>query len=103
MVMSSAPHRFSVQGNPRGTPRCIIRFPGLFLRLLSSRRSLPCPIQGLSRPQSLSLADMRISLYDVAQQAGATEMASATTTQDFKVKDYSLAEWGRKEISMAED
>ena len=30
-------------------------------------------------------------------------MPSATTTQDFKVKDYSLAEWGRKEISMAED
>ena len=24
-------------------------------------------------------------------------------TQDFKVKDFSLAEWGRKEISMAED
>ena len=23
--------------------------------------------------------------------------------QDFKVKDLSLAEWGRKEISMAED
>ncbi|HBK08384.1 MAG TPA: hypothetical protein DDZ81_21465, partial [Acetobacteraceae bacterium] len=23
-------------------------------------------------------------------------------TQDFKVKDLSLAEWGRKEISMAE-
>src|SRR5450755_3955986 len=30
-------------------------------------------------------------------------MASGSTTQDFKVKDYSLAEWGRKEISMAED
>ena len=30
-------------------------------------------------------------------------MASATATQDFKVKDLSLAEWGRKEISMAED
>jgi adenosylhomocysteinase len=30
-------------------------------------------------------------------------MADATTTQDFKVKDYSLSEWGRKEISMAED
>ena len=30
-------------------------------------------------------------------------MATATTTQDFKVKDYSLADWGRKEISMAED
>src|SRR5471032_3298427 len=29
-------------------------------------------------------------------------MGSATKTQDFKVKDYSLAEWGRKEISMAE-
>ncbi|HEY5300013.1 MAG TPA: adenosylhomocysteinase, partial [Acetobacteraceae bacterium] len=24
-------------------------------------------------------------------------------TEDFKVKDISLAEWGRKEISMAED
>ena len=30
-------------------------------------------------------------------------MAGATTTQDFKVKDLSLAEWGRKEINMAED
>ncbi len=30
-------------------------------------------------------------------------MASATRFQDFKVKDLSLAEWGRKEISMAED
>jgi len=30
-------------------------------------------------------------------------MVSATTSQDFKVKDLSLAEWGRKEISMAED
>jgi adenosylhomocysteinase len=29
-------------------------------------------------------------------------MAAAATTQDFKVKDFSLAEWGRKEISMAE-
>ena len=24
-------------------------------------------------------------------------------TQDFKVKDISLADWGRKEIAMAED
>ena len=30
-------------------------------------------------------------------------MAGATTSQDFKVKDLSLAEWGRKEISIAED
>src|SRR6204780_3456977 len=30
-------------------------------------------------------------------------MATATTTEDFKVKDISLAGWGRKEISMAED
>src|SRR5271157_4517651 len=29
-------------------------------------------------------------------------MANAVT-QDFKVKDISLAEWGRKEVSMAED
>jgi adenosylhomocysteinase len=29
-------------------------------------------------------------------------MAAAATTQDFKVKDFSLAGWGRKEISMAE-
>jgi adenosylhomocysteinase len=28
---------------------------------------------------------------------------SATMTADYKVKDISLAEWGRKEISMAED
>src|SRR5580698_317135 len=46
---------------------------------------------------------MRISLYDDADQPGATEMAGATTIEDFKVKDMSLAEWGRKEISMAED
>src|SRR3954454_5563566 len=30
-------------------------------------------------------------------------MADAAATQDYKVKDISLAEWGRKEISMAED
>ena len=30
-------------------------------------------------------------------------MAGTAATQDFKVKDFSLAEWGRKEISMAED
>src|SRR3984957_197443 len=35
--------------------------------------------------------------------SGATDMAGATTAQDFKVKDISLAEWGRKEINMAED
>ena len=28
---------------------------------------------------------------------------AAATTHDYKVKDFSLAEWGRKEISMAED
>src|SRR5271156_5640617 len=28
---------------------------------------------------------------------------AGTATQDFKVKDISLAEWGRKEIAMAED
>src|SRR3954471_9584563 len=30
-------------------------------------------------------------------------MAAAPSAQDFKVKDLSLADWGRKEISMAED
>src|ERR1044071_3786178 len=30
-------------------------------------------------------------------------MAAAPSAQDFKVKDFSLAGWGRKEISMAED
>src|SRR6195952_6051455 len=30
-------------------------------------------------------------------------MAAPADTQDFKVKDISLAEWGRKEISMAQD
>ena len=30
-------------------------------------------------------------------------MSGTTATQDYKVKDFSLAEWGRKEISMAED
>jgi adenosylhomocysteinase len=30
-------------------------------------------------------------------------MATAATIEDYKVKDISLAEWGRKEISMAED
>ena len=27
----------------------------------------------------------------------------AAATQDYKVKDISLAEWGQKEISMAQD
>ncbi len=30
-------------------------------------------------------------------------MASRTATHDYKVKDISLADWGRKEVSMAED
>jgi len=30
-------------------------------------------------------------------------MPDTNVTQDFKVRDISLAEWGRKEISMAED
>jgi adenosylhomocysteinase len=30
-------------------------------------------------------------------------MSGKTATQDYKVKDISLAEWGRKEIAMAED
>jgi adenosylhomocysteinase len=30
-------------------------------------------------------------------------MSGKATTQDYKVKDISLAEWGRKEIAMAED
>jgi adenosylhomocysteinase len=30
-------------------------------------------------------------------------MPDASTSQDYKVKDISLAEWGRKEIAMAED
>src|SRR3954453_21358253 len=47
------------------------------------------------------LANMQISLYSAATQSGASSMADATS-QDFKVKDLSLAGWGRKEISMAE-
>src|ERR1700743_795025 len=43
---------------------------------------------------------MQISLYSPANPwQERTEMATA----DYKVKDISLAEWGRKEISMAED
>src|SRR6185437_9987562 len=49
----------------------------------------------------LSLANMQISLYDPATFPGAQPMADAFN--DYKVKDLSLAEWGRKEISMAED
>jgi adenosylhomocysteinase len=30
-------------------------------------------------------------------------MAGPATTQDYKVKDFTLADWGRKEIAMAED
>ena len=30
-------------------------------------------------------------------------MAASSATQDYKVKDISLADWGRKEVSMAED
>jgi hypothetical protein len=44
---------------------------------------------------------MQISLYIAATNHGALGMANAAT-QDFKVKDPSLAGWGRKEISMAE-
>jgi adenosylhomocysteinase len=51
---------------------------------------------------------MQISLYDVADQHGDTNqerlMPDGTkAASDYKVKDIGLAEWGRKEISMAED
>src|ERR1700731_2211591 len=52
-------------------------------------------------PCDRTLANMQISLYDPATFSGAVSMADAFT--DFKVKDLSLADWGRKEISMAED
>src|SRR5579872_498390 len=42
---------------------------------------------------------MQISLYTRRDQQERADMA----TQDYKVKDMSLAEWGRKEIAMAED
>src|ERR1700761_1338907 len=42
---------------------------------------------------------MQISLYTAATNQ---ELPMAAT-EDFKVKDLSLADWGRKEISMAED
>jgi adenosylhomocysteinase len=42
---------------------------------------------------------MQISLYSAATSQERTDMA----TDDYKVKDISLAEWGRKEIAMAED
>src|SRR5580658_6408540 len=45
---------------------------------------------------------MQICLYSAIHPTGAPHMAG-TATQDFKVKDISLAEWGRKEIAMAED
>src|SRR3954452_12235794 len=52
-------------------------------------------------PVRSCLANMQISLYSAATQSGASSMADAAF-QDFKVKDLSLAGWGRKEISMAE-
>src|SRR5271165_7119407 len=44
---------------------------------------------------------MQISLYDL----GRTDRSAPRmpTTDDYKVKDISLAGWGRKEIAMAED
>src|SRR5580658_6721673 len=45
---------------------------------------------------------MQICLYSAIHPTGAAPMAG-TATQDFKVKDITLAEWGRKEIAMAED
>src|ERR1700689_1376697 len=42
---------------------------------------------------------MQICLYSTANNRS----AHMPSTDDFKVKDISLAEWGRKEISMAED
>ncbi len=48
---------------------------------------------------------MRISLYEAATLAKDIPMSAAANTKftDYKVKDISLAEWGRKEIAMAED
>src|SRR4029079_18994310 len=36
-------------------------------------------------------------------QGGGADMSGTTATQDYKVKDISLAEWGRKEIATAQD
>ena len=48
---------------------------------------------------------MRISLYDAATLSKDIAMSAAANAKftDYKVKDLSLAEWGRKEIAMAED
>src|SRR6187200_293038 len=43
---------------------------------------------------------MQISLYSAAPEQ---ERAAMAATEDYKVKDFSQAEWGRKEVSMAED
>jgi adenosylhomocysteinase len=54
----------------------------------------------LERPPDFGLADMQICLYISARP---DRSATMPTTHDYKVKDISLAEWGRKEIAMAED
>ena len=48
---------------------------------------------------------MRMSLYDAATLSKDIAMSAAANSKftDYKVKDLSLAEWGRKEIAMAED
>src|ERR1700687_990107 len=56
-----------------------------------------------ARCRNASIALIRISLYTAPANTGASPMADAASTADYKVKDLSLAEWGRKEISMAED
>jgi adenosylhomocysteinase len=45
---------------------------------------------------------MQISLYHGASSEESA-MPDVSTAPDYKVKDFSLAEWGRKEIAMAED
>ncbi len=44
---------------------------------------------------------MQISLYSAANPR--QERSPCRDAADYKVKDISLAEWGRKEIAMAED
>src|ERR1700676_403023 len=67
---------------------------------MATGRLVPMHVEHASRGSYLQTCGY---LYMTSRATGATSMATATATEDFKVKDISLADWGRKEISMAED
>jgi adenosylhomocysteinase len=64
----------------------------------------PKPVKTKAKPKTLTSkkAIMKTTKKTTAPKATKKVEAKSTTTDDFKVKDLSLADWGRREITIAE-